>query len=149
MAIVIFGAPVIEDLNKTQHNKYHGFVIVDGVLMTAPEFSRKLVTLADNTTITFVAIHDTQGVYKKVDWAVGLTGDQIKQKLEVENSLVAFTCDLQFIAKPTSTVDKALSFVVGLLGDKAIFADSQANDRIELDFNLNRACFLLDIVVDA
>jgi hypothetical protein len=145
----IFGAPLIDNLNKREHKNYHGFVIVDGKLMNAHEFSRKLVTLADGSTICFVAIYGTQSIHKKVEWAKELTGEEIKEKLEGNNSLVAFTCDLQFSAKLTSGNDIVRNFIVQLFGDKAVFADSQCKDRVELDYNLSHACFMLDIVTEA
>ena len=145
--MTLFNAPVISDLNTTQHENFHGFVMVDNQLMNAQEFSRALVTMTNDTVLTFVAIHGTAGIYQKVDWAKKLSGQEIFDHLNKNPELVAFTTPLKFILKP-ETKDQCRAWIVKLFGDNAVFAESKVGDRIELDFGTEHACIMLDIVTD-
>jgi hypothetical protein len=149
MQIGIFGAPVIEDLSQTAHDYYHGFLMVDGKLMNQTEFIRRLPTLENNSTITFVAIQDTQNLYGGVEWAAALDGSQILSKLNQDNSLVAFSVDLKFINKLTSTIEKVMAFFYTIIGGNALRTTTKAEDQVVFLLNSKRHCFMLNIVQDA
>jgi hypothetical protein len=140
-------APVVTNLTRTQHENFHGFVVIDGTLYNSNEFAKKLVSLENGTIIQFVAIHGTKSIYKHVTWAEKMSGKEIYQHLASNTDLVAFTCDLEFQTK-LDFKQRALSWIVSMLGDNSIFCTSESGDEIEIDFSKGHADFLLDIVKD-
>jgi hypothetical protein len=145
----IFGTPVIENLSQTAHDYYHGFLIVDGKLMNQAELSRKLPTLINDTTLTFVAIQDSKGLFEKLEWAEEMSGSQIQSKLDGDNSLVAFTVELQHSDKLTSSSEQFGSILSGLFGSNTFYSSSKANDRVNFELNTKKSCFMLNITKDA
>jgi hypothetical protein len=145
----IFGAPVIDNLSQTAHDYYHGFLMVGGKLMNQMEFSRKLPTLVDETTLTYIAIRDSKGLFEKLEWSEGMSGGQIQSKLDADNSLVAFTAELKYSDKLTSDSEKIGSFIASLFGSSTIYSGSKSNDRVNFELNSNMSCFMMNITKDA